>query len=198
MTPKSPKGEFGAEVRPDFNTHAVEAFAFLAPLGFSTSQSEPGLVRYRKNDITIDIYHGRSSYELGLGVTHNGVRYSLSAIIRASDPEAAGRYRNFAATTEGAIVKGLAQLAELLDRHGQAALQGDPDFFAKLQAQRVAAAHQLALGSLANQVRPRADAAFRRGDYRQAAELYEQIVPCLTASERRRLEIAKERTRDDG
>jgi hypothetical protein len=36
----------------------------------------------------------------------------------------------------------------------------------------------------------------RRGKAAQAAELYGRIAPCLTASEKRKLEIAKERAGD--
>ena len=50
-----------------------------------------------------------------------------------------------------------------------------------------------ALDVLAEQIRPNADAAFRSGDYRRAAELYEKIRPRLSAEEIKKLALAKAR-----
>jgi len=46
---------------------------------------------------------------------------------------------------------------------------------------------------LEGQLRPKADDAFRRGDYREAAELYERIQPRLTPAEKKKLSIARQR-----
>ena len=55
-------------------------------------------------------------------------------------------------------------------------------------------AQQMELQSLANDVRPKADAAFRDAKYREAAELYSQIYDVLKPSELQRLELAKRRS----
>jgi hypothetical protein len=55
--------------------------------------------------------------------------------------------------------------------------------------------HEYALDVLVNQLRPKAEEAFRRGDYRNAAELYERIRSRLTAAELKKLAIATERDR---
>jgi hypothetical protein len=44
-------------------------------------------------------------------------------------------------------------------------------------------------------LRPRADEAFRRGNYQEAAELYERIRPRLTPAELKKLAVARERDR---
>ena len=46
---------------------------------------------------------------------------------------------------------------------------------------------------LAEQLRPKADAAFRSGDYHQAAELYQKIRPRLSDSGLKKLALAKKR-----
>ena len=170
-----------------------ERFAFLGDLGFSEVESLPTIVRYRKGDLEVDVYHGRQSYEIGLGIAREGTRYSLGEIIRVTDSDAAARYRNCATTTAEGIAKGLMLLEELAKRYGERALRGDPEFFVTLENLRKAWAHAYALDVLAGQLRPKADAAFRRGDYREAAEFYERVYSCLSATELKKLAIAKER-----
>src|SRR5688500_11624202 len=92
--------------RLNFTDAAIDRFAFLKELGFSEAESLSTIVRYRKGDVEVDVYHGRQSFELGLGVAHRETRYSLSELIRASDPDAADRYRNFVATTPKGIAEG--------------------------------------------------------------------------------------------
>jgi hypothetical protein len=119
----------------------------------------------------------------------------MSDIIRTTDSEAAQQYRNFAATTSAGVVEGLSQLAVLVKRYAEPVLRSDPKFFAALEKQREAWASGYALDVLAEQLRPKADAAFRHGDYQEAAALYEKIRPRLSAAELKKLEIAKERAR---
>jgi len=66
----------------NFAEEARKAFTFLGELGFSEIEALPTLVRYRKDDVEVDVYHGRQSYEIGAGVTAFGTRYSIEAIMR--------------------------------------------------------------------------------------------------------------------
>jgi hypothetical protein len=141
------------------------------------------------------VYHGRQSYELGFEIGRVGVKYSISELIRATDPETARQYHSFAATTQSALTEGLAQLEGLVKRYGRRALQGDAEFFVALDNQRKSWADRYALEVLEGQLRPRADEAFRRGNYREAAELYERIRSRLTPAELKKLVIARARSR---
>lgn len=181
--------------RLNFAKAVTERFGFLGDLGFSVTELLPTIVRYRKGDVEADVYHGRQSYELGFDVERHGIRYSLSDLISAADPEAAEQYRNFAATTQDGITKGLTRLAELVKRYSEPALRGDPDFFATIEKQRKLWAEGYSLDVLAGQLRPKAYEAFRQGNYREAVELYERIRPRLTPVELKRLAVAKERAR---
>ncbi|MEZ5313659.1 MAG: hypothetical protein R2862_08430 [Thermoanaerobaculia bacterium] len=95
-----------------------EAFAFLGDLGFSEIESTPTLVRYRNGDLEVHVYHGRQSFEIGFEIARGAARYSISEILRATDPEQAGEYRNYAVTEREEIVDGLARLSALLRRNG--------------------------------------------------------------------------------
>lgn len=59
---------------------------------------------------------------------------------------------------------------------------------------RAAGAIQMAARSIANSVRPRAEAAFRSGRYEAAAELYSLIREVLTPSELKKLDLALRRS----
>lgn len=179
--------------RLNFADAVSRSFAFLTDLGFSQVESSPTFVRYRKGGVEADVYHGRQSYELGFEIGRDEVKYSMSELIRAADPETARQYRNFIATTQGALTEGLARLQGLIKRYGQRALQADPAFFVALGNQRKAWAEGYALEVLEGQLRPKADEAFRRGNYREAAELYERIQSRLTPTELKKLAIARER-----
>jgi hypothetical protein len=170
-----------------------ERFAFLQTFGFAQIDSSPTLVRFRKRNIEVKVYHGQRSFEIGFEIVCQGVRYSLSELIRVASPEEAERYRNFAATTWQGVEKGLTRLEELVKCFAEPALRGDEEFFAVLQKNRREWRDAYALDVLAEQLRPKAEAAFREGNYRAAAELYEKIRPRLSATEQRKLELAKER-----
>jgi hypothetical protein len=180
----------------NFANLVKERFAFLRDLGFVDIESLPTILRYRKGDIEVDVYHGRRSYEIGFGITGQGVRYSMSEFIRAIDPEFAEQYRYPTATTQEILAEGLTKTAALVKRYCMQALQGDPAFFKMLEIQRKSWAEKYAFDVMAGQLRPKAHEAFRLGKYREAAELYKRIESCLSPAELKKLAIAEERSKE--
>ncbi|MCW5610640.1 MAG: hypothetical protein KIS83_08170 [Rubrivivax sp.] len=170
------------------------AFLFLEEMGFTVVEATSTLVRYRKDDIEVDVYHGRQSYEVGAGVTAFGVRYSMSEIIRTADAAAAQIYRSPVATTPEGIADGLEELSSLMKGYGGVALKGDRQFFSKLAKQREQWSEDYALDVMAGQLRPRAEEAFRRGNYAMAAELYARIKGRLSPAEAKKLAVARSRS----
>src|SRR6266508_1197859 len=52
-----------------FAPAATQAFSFLVErLGFRLAKQEPTFVRYESKSVFVNIYHGRSSYEIGVEV----------------------------------------------------------------------------------------------------------------------------------
>lgn len=176
-----------------FASKVKEAFLFLTDEGFMEEKALPTLVRYRKDNVEVDVYHGRQSYEIGGGVTLSGSRYAMSEIVRATDPEAAKNYRNAVATTVEGVAAGIKELSVLMQRYGAAALRGEPQFFSLLEKQRKQWAEEYALDVLASQLRPQAEDAFRRGDYSKAAELYSRIRKRLSPAETKKFSLAEKR-----
>ena len=185
IEPSDGTDEFAGEVK--------RTFGFLCDLGFSVIVELPTMVQFARGGITVDIYRGRESQEIGAGVSFLGSRYALSEIVRAVDPEAARRMRNIVATTPGLLMKGLEDLSSALRHYGAAALGGERSFFSTLSEQRTRWSEDFALDVLANQLRPKADEAFRCGDYARAAEIYSRIRGALSPTEIKKLEYARRR-----
>ncbi len=169
-------------------------FAFLGDYGFSETEALPTIVRYRRCDLELDVYYGRRSYEIGIDIGHGDERFSMGALIRTTDPVGGEKYRDWAATSSEALVSGVEQLAELVRRYGERALRDEPEFFADLRKQRESSAEAYSLDVLAEQTRPKAEAAFREGRYRDAAELYEGIAARLSVAEQAKLAAARKRS----
>ncbi len=179
-----------------FKEKAREAFAFLNRLGFSEVEASPTLVRYRKDDVEVDVYHGRQSYEIGAGITACGTRYAISEIIRVVDIEIAKQFRYAATNTAEGVTTGLKELSFLMERYGSVALKGDLSFFSTLEKQRKLWSEEYALDVLTEQLRPKADEAFKRRDYSTATDLYSRIRKRLSPVEIKKLSIAEARSKN--
>ena len=179
--------------RLNFAHLVTQRFGFLSAFGFAVSESLPTIVRYRNGDLELNLYHGRQSFEVGLQVEHGDDCFSMSELIRSSDPAIAEQYRNPMATTPDGLEAALDRLADLLRQYGEPALRNDPQFFSALRKQKTSWAEEYALDVLVEQTRPKADAAFRAGRYQEAADLYGKIAPRLTETEQKKLAAARKR-----
>lgn len=193
MSAEEMKSSSAQRQRLNFPHVVIEHFDFLCDEGFSLFESTPTIVRYRKDDLQVNIFHGRRSYEIVMEIGQGSEFYSLAALIRLKDQERADEFRYYITATPDGVMAGVQQLAELVKQYGQNALRGDPLTFAALTEQRVQMARELELDSLAAQIRPKAAAAFRGRNYREAAALYEKIRPCLSSTELKKLKLARER-----
>lgn len=176
------------------------AFHFLGEFGFQEIDAEETIVRYATDRIFLNVYHGRSSYEIGIEVgllDENGSDaggYSLSEFIRLTKPEEGARLRYFCATTPDEVQTGLERLAAQVKQHVARALKGDETIFPELEHQQQEWARAFAADVGYRQVSPKAAEAFRQKEYQKAAELYESIREKLTPAELTKLEYAKKHT----
>ena len=198
MTTADMDGGVSGQGRPDLNfaNIAKEKFAFLRDLGFAIIESLPTIVRYRKGDIQVDVYHGRRSYEIGLSVTWLDARYELPDFIAVADSQAAKKFYTPMVSTREGVIASLTRLSELAKRYSGQALQGDAEFFTEVAAKHKSLMEKYWLEMNARQLRPQAHEAFRLGKYREAAELYKQIRPLLTPTEIKKLATAEERSKE--
>ena len=172
--------DFTARVALGFSEAVAEAFQFLSGYDFRLQSSEVTIVRYASERGFVNVYHGRSSYELGLEIgpitgEQAGVGYSMSELVRLKNHQEAEGVRNFMATTPAEVRIGVQRLAERLLRYGESALRGDELVFEALQQQRREWSSAFAADVAYRQLSPKAAEAFRQHEYRRAAELYASI-----------------------
>lgn len=110
----------------------LKHFAFLTNAGFKVDALKPTLVTFSSIDCSINIYFGRSSYELGFVLQRAGQEFQLVEFIRLADPQQAKAYQNFQASTAESVAKGVASLAKLVSQFAAPALKADPSIFERL------------------------------------------------------------------
>ncbi|MCA3078939.1 MAG: hypothetical protein ING71_09150 [Rhodocyclaceae bacterium] len=187
--PKQSRGEL------NFVGAARDHFAFLKSFDFREVEALPTLLRFQKDDVEVTLYHGRRSYELGFEINWLDGSCSLCDIIRYFDSDKGSSYQNYQATTAAQIVSGLSRLSGLVRQFCGPALNCDASFFEALRQQRELWTEKYWLEMRASQVRPKAETAFRNRDYQQAAFFYDQIRACLSATELKKLALAKSRAK---
>lgn len=177
-----------------FEASVLEKFDFLVKSGYSIAIQDPTLITFTRRNILVDVYHGRRSEEIGIGLTVDDERFSLSELIRLNDEKLAEVFRNPLARDEAEIRQGVSKVAELLLNFGCKALEGDGAFLSALTTQRQARSLSYELDVLADQTRPLAEQAFRVGEYAEAAKLYARMSERLTRAEKAKLRLAKARS----
>lgn len=185
-----------------FRESAAEAFSFLVErYGFQLICRDSTLVRWESGSIFLNVYHGRSSYELHIEVGQrdrdgeSDRPFTLEELMRLNSPSDAKKFRYFASRTPQGVRRGLAQLADLLVQHGDAVLRGDLGVFSRLRAQRRTWRHDFVREGHLERVRTVAELARQRGDWPELARLYAEIAQDLTPAEAKRLEYALKRIR---
>lgn len=176
-----------------FSEEASRSFSFLEEMGFTHVESSSTIVRYKKDSLCANIYHGRQSYEVDFEIFRAGKRYSLSELIRLVAPKEGEAYRNSIATTAAAVRDGVNRVQELVRRYAAKALGGESAIFMALDCQRNEWADALGLKTQVASLKPKADEAFRLGHYAEAAKFYEQIRSALSPAELRKADLARER-----
>jgi hypothetical protein len=179
--------------RLNFAHHVERKFRFLTESGFVPFEMLPTIVTYKKGDVSVKVFHGRRSFEMGIEVCFGADSYSLSEIIRSVDIEEWDRFRNPTARTNAEVASGLDRLIDVFNRYGLPALRGGAIYFADLKEKRKAGLKAYALEVRADQIRLKASAAFREGRYADAVALYENIASVLSNVEKKRLAIARKR-----
>ncbi len=186
----------GGDGRLGFVAAALKAFAFLDHLSFSVVRRESTLIRFESGSVFINVYHGRSSYHVGLelGRLQEGELYSLHEVLSATAPSELDRARCQTADP-ATLARCLTSMAETVERNCQLLLMGDDTAFEKLESvvtsMRKAATLQATFGAILD----RADQAWEHKNLSEAANLYEQAAPALDEKRRRRLEYLRSRAK---
>lgn len=179
-----------------FAAAAKSAFAFLLSHGFRVVDEQITWVRYESNILFVNVYHGRSSYELGLEVgvlqiEQPEVGYPMSALLQLDDAAEAARYLDRTAITKGGVQAGLSDLSEKARALGLPERARDRDFFTTLARQRRERVEAYHFDAVAARTRPAAEDAFRKKNYALAADLYDGMWHRLSPTEEKKLAYAR-------
>jgi hypothetical protein len=181
-----------------FRAAVLASFQFLEEYGYHAVEEGTTLVRYENPSGYVNVYHGRSSYEVGVevgplaGELARG--YSMSLLIQFSSDEQGKAYRNPVATSPETVRDFVKDQAQRLRTYGQRILQGDTAIWQELESQRRRWSDEYAAEILLSQVRPEADSCFRQRDFNRVVELLSPVEDRLTPAERMKLEYARKQT----
>src|SRR5262245_9953104 len=174
-----------------FARSASEEFSFLTQLGFRMVQCSDTLIRYETNRRFVRVFHGRSSYELGVEIGRwvmvDNESYEhyfplRDVIARHVDPAEVG-YHGLAALAPDRTRKFIRELAAWTRMFAVPLLtNGDREFevLSEVNA-RLAENERDALR--ASDLRARADEAWRRRDFAAVINAYSEIEVELTGAD---------------
>lgn len=177
---------FPAAVKRAFGTLAIE-------YGLRITSTAPTLVRYSSDRVSLDVYHGRTSYEIGaeVGRVGAGRAYAVADVLRVVLGGAHGLKTLFWANSPGAVVERLDSLAELVTQNYPAVLRGDEDVWVRIETETAVYEEAETRRIVEYPVRASAAKAWIQKDYVRVARLYATIERLLSEVERRKLEYAR-------
>lgn len=171
-------------------------FAFLEAQGFRRVRTEPTIVRFESPSLFINIYHGRSSFEIGAELGRLEVDedekqpYPMSALLGVVGVPMAKEYRDYATRTPDGVNEGLAKLAKLFREHISQNLQ-NTGLFQLLMEQRKAWGNDFAQEVNLSQARHKLETAWHAKDYNRVVELLYSLRDALTPTELQKLDYAE-------
>jgi hypothetical protein len=177
-----------------FAEEVKRQFAFLETSGFRCVRSEATFVRFESPTASVNVYHGRRSFEIGLEIESASSptdAYSFSEVLRLSDREQGEQYRNYATHTTQGVAEGVRKLAELLQRCIGGGLFDDKQLFSRLKLQRQELAKNYALETQLEQARRKSEIAWHKKDYVAVVKALKPLRAALTATEVGKLEFAE-------
>jgi hypothetical protein len=183
--------------RLNFEPAVLKSFSFLSTFGLHPVKQNPTFVRYESREVFVNVYHGRSSYELGievgrrgdpaLPVSHTEMVYAAGA----ADAEGFGRHVMFQVGTPEGVAEFVPKLAKLLERYGSSLLSAQEDAFGKIQERRPQIAAQYEKEVRLSNVRAKAEAAWHAKNYAKVVEQFSPVQSDLTEVEALRLSYAQ-------
>lgn len=199
MAPGSDRSDLG------FVDAVLEQFAFLESFGLQLTKSELTFVRYESDERFVNVFHGRSSYEIGVEVgrwvdADNGVaeeKFPLAYLDALRQPEAGSSVRGLTAVSKEQVASFVAEFAGWAQALLPDALSLSSErVFAELQAEVVRQSQLFLQGTQAEVLRERAALAWREGDFYRVVLAYSEILEelplmSLRSSELKRLQYAE-------
>lgn len=180
-----------------FQSIVLELFGWLEGYSYCMTGASSTIVRYEGPLGFVNVYHGRSSYEIGVEVGPPGDEqiacYSMSELIRLKDDEEAKKYRNPVVTSLQSMKGFVAIQAQRLKVYGHRILAGNTMVWHDLEQQRQRWSEEYAMDVLLSQVRSEAARSFREQNFKRVVELLSPVERRLTPAECKKLEYARKK-----
>jgi hypothetical protein len=184
-----------------FKEAVLANFAFLSSYGLRPVAEDATLVRYESDAVTVSVYHGRASYEIGveIGRKDRQERYGLGYLVsrageQARETQGFGRGVMFQVSTPEGVKNSVPKVAELVRTCGDQFLSGNPAFYDQLAEENERASITYERQQMVDRIRKEADAAWSAKDLPRVVELYSPVADQLTEIEAGRLAYARKRT----
>jgi hypothetical protein len=194
----------GSDRSPDrialgFEASVTRNFAFLEDLGYRVVEAGETLVRYERTPFFVKVFHGRSSYELGVEigrtVTRDGQRieqaYPISYLAHVIGGVALDDYRSRSATTRAQVDRFVAELGLWLGANGKQALGGDESIYDSMTKAVAKDSAQQVETMRAVELRRRVDQAWRTKDYATVLQIYDELDRELNTVNLRDFELGR-------
>jgi hypothetical protein len=175
-----------------------ESFGFLADHGFREVRASTFVVEFDSDSVRMRIDQDPRSYEINASFSRNSHAetprsgYSYGLYLRLVDPAAAADYYDFAATTPGAVSRGVAKLAADV-RAATPLLTGDDATYDELARLGTLVGQERAAQSRRSEYGGAGEAAWQAKDWPAIVAVYSRHEADLTDAERRRLDLARHR-----
>lgn len=185
-------------MKPLFSNLAKDEFSFLLDCGFSLSGENLREVRFQSAEVVVSIVWDDRSGELDVYLAplrgaREGAPYSLRDLLAMEGKDSLEARKPFQVSEEGRLRPFLKQLADDVSKYASRALAGDRMYYRRLSEYRSRQAQSLMKDMKLRQAKAKADEAWKHRNYEQVVSQYESIRAELSASELKKLEIAKSR-----
>jgi len=176
-----------------FADEAKRCFAFLEKLNFKCVQIESTIVRWESQKIAINVYHGRSSYEIGVTIEELNSTdcYPFPSILRLINKELGEQYKVYAAHTALNVTEGVTKLAELFNKCADTGILNDSSLFSRLKIQRAECSKMYALDVQLEQARNKAAGVWKEKNFQKFIDILAPFQNQLSSVELKKLEYAK-------
>jgi hypothetical protein len=181
-----------------FTAEVVKEFRFLKEqFAFQRLATLTTLVSYESRDVFVNIFHGRSSFEVGIEIGQRTdpaelrERFSMPEILSAvGAPESHG-FKGFQASTTQSVRDCVRTLAELVKRYAVPLLNGEPAAFDEVRRAQTARSAEYVDAMEIRRVRLKVASAWHAKRFVEVADLLSSVLPSLTPAEKRKLSFAR-------
>jgi hypothetical protein len=184
-----------------FKEAVLDGFRFLESYGLKVVKKDVTFVRYEarrffSNKVFVNIYHGRSSFEIGVEVGRRDrpEKYDLGYLVSwagAWEAEGFGRATMFQVSSREGVQRFVPKVAELLKKYGDPFLRGSPALYRELDRANQRESEKFARTQKLVDARREAESAWSQKSFARVVELYKPFRRELTDIEAKRLAYAE-------